>query len=51
MVANDILYPANSHFGTFQWLGDTDDHGQLQAAYDFTFSSNHGSISLFLRYL
>jgi len=36
MVANDIVYPANSHFGTFQWLGDTNDHGKWQAAYDFS---------------
>jgi len=38
-------------FSSFRWLGDTDDHGEWQAAYDFllTFSSNHALSRLVLR--
>jgi len=45
---SETTRPADGHFGPFRWIGDTDDNGKWQAAYDFlfTFSSDHGSISL-----
>jgi len=45
------ICPADGHFGPFRWLDDPNEHGKWYAAYDFlfTFSSNHGSISLNFR--
>jgi len=43
---------ADGHFCPFRWLDSTDDHAKKrQAAYDFlfTFSINHGSVSLGFR--
>ena len=41
-VEQAVLYPEDAfvdgHFGPFRWLGDTDDHGKWQAAYDFLFT-------------
>jgi len=31
--------PANGHFGTFQWCGNTNDQAKWQAVHDLLFTS------------
>jgi len=37
----------DGHFGPFQWLGNTHGHGKWQAAYDFLFTFDVVTMTLF----